>query len=103
MHWRLSVRTSQNWVLEGSPRQLDDEYIVLENTDSSSVDPSEWELPDLAGHTYTFSTETVLEPGEQITIYTGSSTDTETELPWGQSPSARRARVHQQACQGQSR
>lgn len=64
---------------------LDDEYIVLENTGSSSVDLSNWELADAADHTYTFPTGTVLEPGERLTIYTGSGSDTETALYWGQS------------------
>ncbi len=64
---------------------LNDEYVVFENTGSSSVDLSDWELADAADHTYTFPDGTVLEPSEQITIYTGSGTDTETELYWGQS------------------
>ncbi len=64
---------------------LNDEYVVFENTGSSSVDLSGWELADAADHTYTFPDGTELEPGEQITIYTGSGTDTKTELYWGQS------------------
>lgn len=64
---------------------LNDEYVIFENTGSSSVDLSNWELADAADHTYTFPEGTVIEPGEQITIYTGSGTDTETELYWGQS------------------
>lgn len=64
---------------------LNDEYVVFENTGSSSVDLSGWELADAADHTYTFPEGTVLDPGDRITIYTGSGTDTETELYWGQS------------------
>ncbi len=64
---------------------LNDEYVVFENTGTESVDLSGWELADAADHTYTFPEETVLAPGEQITIYTGSGTDTEAELYWGQS------------------
>lgn len=64
---------------------LNDEYVVFENTGSSSVNLSGWELADAADHTYTFPDGTVLDPGDQITIYTGSGTDTETELYWGQS------------------
>jgi competence protein ComEC len=64
---------------------LNDEYVVVENTGSSRVDLSGWELADEAGHTYTFPEGTVLAPGEKLTIHTGSGTDTETELYWGQS------------------
>ncbi|WP_049980274.1 lamin tail domain-containing protein [Halolamina rubra] len=64
---------------------LNDEYVVFENTGSSSVDLSGWTLADAADHTYTFPDGVVLDPGDQITIYTGSGTDTETELYWGES------------------
>ncbi|GAB7093924.1 lamin tail domain-containing protein [Halolamina litorea] len=64
---------------------LNGEYVTFENTGSSSVDLSGWELADAADHTYTIPEGTVLEPGDRITIYTGSGTDTETELYWGQS------------------
>ncbi len=71
---------------EGDEREnLNDEYVVFENTGSSSVDLSGWELADAADHTYTFPDGTELGPGEQLTVYTGSGTDTETELYWGQS------------------
>jgi len=64
---------------------LNDEYIVFENTGSSSLDLSDWELADAAGHTYTFPEGTVLDPGNRITVHTGSGIDTESELYWGQS------------------
>lgn len=63
---------------------LNDEYVVFENTGSTSVDLSGWELADAADHTYTFPEGTVLEPGESVTIHTGTGTDTETDLYWGQ-------------------
>jgi competence protein ComEC len=64
---------------------LNDEYVVFENTGSSSLELSGWELADAADHTYTFPEGTVLDPGARITIHTGSGTDTETDLYWGQS------------------
>jgi len=64
---------------------LNDEYVVFENTGSSPLDLSAWELADAADHTYTFPDGVVLDPGEQITIHTGSGTDSETDLYWGQS------------------
>lgn len=64
---------------------LNGEYVTFENMGTSSIDLSEWELSDAVGHSYTIPEGNVLEPGEQITIYTGSGTDTEVELYWGQS------------------
>ncbi len=64
---------------------LNDEYVVFENTGSTSVDLSGWTLADAADHTYTFPEGTVLDPGASITIHTGTGTDTETDLYWGQS------------------
>lgn len=64
---------------------LNDEYVVFENTGTSSLDLSGWELADAADHTYTIPEGTVLDPGERITIHTGSGTDTATDLYWGQS------------------
>jgi len=63
---------------------LNDEYVVFENTGSASVDLSGWTLADAADHTYMFPEGTVLDPGERITIHTGTGTDTETDLYWGQ-------------------
>ncbi|WP_080505202.1 lamin tail domain-containing protein [Halorubrum aethiopicum] len=71
---------------EGNDREnLNDEYVVFENTGTSSIDLSNWELADAADHTYSFPDGTVLAPGDTITIYTGSGTDTESEVYWGQS------------------
>ncbi|AAG20977.1 competence-like protein (plasmid) [Halobacterium salinarum NRC-1] len=64
---------------------LNGEYITVEHTGASSLDLSGWTLADAAGHSYTIPEGTVLEPGDQLTIYTGSGTDTATELYWGQS------------------
>ncbi|MCD2201602.1 lamin tail domain-containing protein [Halobacterium sp. KA-4] len=64
---------------------LNGEYVTLEHTGASSLDLSGWTLADAAGHSYTIPEGTVLEPGDQLTIYTGSGTDTTTALYWGQS------------------
>jgi len=64
---------------------LNDEYVAFENTGASSLNLSGWELADDADHTYTIPEGTVLDPGEQITVHTGSGTDTETDLYWGHS------------------
>lgn len=61
---------------------LADETITLENTGSEAVDLSGYTVADAAGATYTIPEGTVLEPGAQVTIHTGSGTDTETDLYW---------------------
>lgn len=60
-----------------------DEYIVFENTGDSSVDLTGWTVSDEASHTYSFPDDFTLSPGQQVTLYTGSGTDTDTELYWG--------------------
>jgi micrococcal nuclease len=62
---------------------LNDEYIVLENTGSSTIDLSGWTLRDEADHVYTFPDGFTLAAGETVTIRTGSGTDTEDTLYWG--------------------
>ncbi|WP_049894632.1 MBL fold metallo-hydrolase [Halogranum rubrum] len=64
---------------------LNGEYVTFEKTGTASLNLSGWELADTAGHSYTIPEGNVLEAGDRITIYTGSGTDTETELYWGQS------------------
>ncbi|MFC7070482.1 lamin tail domain-containing protein [Halobaculum lipolyticum] len=70
----------------GSDREnLNDEYVVFENTGDSELDLSGWTVADSADHVYTMPEGTTLAPGEQLTLRTGSGSDTETELYWGSS------------------
>lgn len=62
---------------------LNGEYIVFENTGESSLDLSGWSVSDEADHIYYFPDGFTLEPGQQVTLYTGSGADTDTELYWG--------------------
>jgi len=64
---------------------LNDEYIVLENTGDSQVDLSGWTIRDEAGATYTVPQDVVLDPGATVTLHTGSGPDTDTDLYWGSS------------------
>jgi micrococcal nuclease len=64
---------------------LNDEYVVLTNTNESTLDLSGWHVSDAAGHSYEFDDGTALEPNESLTLYTGSGTDTATERYWGES------------------
>jgi competence protein ComEC len=62
---------------------LNDEYIVLENTGSETLDLSGWTISDAAGHTYTVSEGTTLDPGATLTVHSGSGSDTASDLYWG--------------------
>lgn len=69
---------------EGNDNEhLTDEYVVLQNTGDARVDLSGWVLADAAGHAYRFPTGTVLEPGETVTVRTGSGTDEPGVRYWG--------------------
>jgi len=63
---------------------LNDEYVVLENRGDRTVDLSGWTLRDDANHVYEFPDGFELEPGATVTIYTGSGTDTDDALYWGE-------------------
>jgi endonuclease YncB( thermonuclease family) len=62
---------------------LDDEYVVFENTGEAPLDLSGWTVSDEAGWTYTVPGGVRLAGGATITLRTGSGTDTTTDLYWG--------------------
>ncbi len=62
---------------------LNDEYVVFENSGGEPLDLSGWTVADAADHTYTFPSEFTLDPGAEVTLHTGSGQDTETDLYWG--------------------
>ena len=62
---------------------LNDEYIVFENTGDEPLDLSGWTVSDEVDHTYTFADGVSVDPGAQITLYTGSGSDTTTDVYWG--------------------
>jgi len=69
---------------EGAERDnLNDEYIIFENTGNSSLDLSGWTLSDDADHTYSFSNGFALGPSDTVTIHTGEGSDTSSDLYWG--------------------
>ena len=61
---------------------LNDEYIVFENTGDTSIDLSGWTVRDAADHTYQFPSGFTLDPGAQVTLHTGSGGDSATNLYW---------------------
>nr|WP_325051213.1 lamin tail domain-containing protein [Halorientalis pallida] len=62
---------------------LNDEYVVFENTGGEPLELSRWTLSDAADHTYTFPSGFTLDPGAEVTVHTGSGQDTDTDLYWG--------------------
>ena len=69
---------------EGDDREnLNDEYIVFENTGDDPLDVSGWTVADDAGHTYTIPDDVTIGSEATLTLRTGSGTNTETELYWG--------------------
>jgi len=69
---------------EGDDREnLNDEYVVFENTGAESLDLSGWTVADDTGKTYTFPEGYTLGAGETVTLHTGSGTDSDTDLYWG--------------------
>ena len=61
---------------------LNDEYVVLTNTGESTVDLSGWVLTDESGARYRVPEGVTLEPGQSVTVRTGSGADTASELYW---------------------
>ncbi|WP_050033978.1 lamin tail domain-containing protein [Halorubrum halophilum] len=62
---------------------LNDEYVVFENTGNETLDLSGWTIEDEAGQSYTVPEGFELAAGETVTLHTGSGTSTTTELYWG--------------------
>ncbi len=60
---------------------LNDEYVILENTGSSTISLSGWTISDAVGQSYTFS-GTSLAPGETVMLHTGSGSDSSSDVYW---------------------
>jgi len=61
---------------------LNEEYLVFENTGSDALDLTGWTVEDEADHTYAFPSGFVLDSGATVTLHTGSGADTATDLYW---------------------
>jgi hypothetical protein len=78
----LSIATIHADASGDDRENLNDEYIVFENSGEEAIDFSGWTVSDEADHNYTFPDGFTLGPGEKVTLHTGSGTDTETDLYW---------------------
>lgn len=58
------------------------EYVIIQNTKSTSINLQYWTLEDEADHYYTL-TDFSLKPNENVTVHTGSGSDNATHLFWG--------------------
>ncbi|WP_435155696.1 lamin tail domain-containing protein [Haladaptatus sp. DFWS20] len=67
---------------------LNDEYVVFENTGSGDLDLTGWSVQDEVGKTYDFPGGFTLAAGAQVTLHSGTGTDTQTDLYWGRTGSA---------------
>lgn len=79
----LSVATVHEDAAGNDNTNLNDEYIVFENTGDQPLELSNWSISDEAGHTYTFPSGFTLAPGSQVTLHTGSGTDSSSDRYWG--------------------
>ncbi|WP_343067696.1 lamin tail domain-containing protein [Halobellus ruber] len=64
---------------------LDEESVTFRNDGSDPLDVSGWTVADDGGHSYTFPDGTVVDPGAEVTLRTGSGTDTARTYYWGRS------------------
>ncbi len=64
---------------------LNDEYVVFENIGTATLDLTGWSVEDEAAKTYTFPDSFTLDPAAQVTLHSGSGTDSSTDLYWGRS------------------
>ncbi|AKG91661.1 Micrococcal nuclease-like protein [Geoglobus ahangari] len=60
---------------------LNDEYVVIANTGSTSVSLYGWKIQDESGKYYIFP-DVVLDPGEQVILHTGKGLDNSTDIFW---------------------
>lgn len=80
----LSITTIHADASGNDNYNLNDEYVTIENTGSSTADLGGFTVSDEAGKTYTFGSIT-LAPGESVTLHSGSGTDSTTDVYWGRS------------------
>lgn len=74
-------------VNENAPGRDDEnpngEWVVVENVSDTAVDLTGWGVKDESStHRYTFPDGTIVEPGDQLTVYSGCGSDDPPDLYW---------------------
>jgi micrococcal nuclease len=62
---------------------LNDETVTFENAGDATLDLTGWTVSDAAGREYRFPDGFTLDPGDRVTLHTGSGTDSADDLYWG--------------------
>jgi len=65
-------------------KNLNDEYVIFENTQNISLDMTDWTVQDEANNFYVFP-DFILGNETSVIMYTGSGEDTKTKLYWDSS------------------
>ena len=75
---------------EGNDNEnLNDEYFSIENISDEEIDFTGWRVVDEGeNHRFYFPDSFTLSPGETVTIYTGSDTDSDYKLYWNKTGTA---------------
>jgi len=73
---------------DGDDLEDPQENVVFENVGDGPLDLTDYTVSDETSKEYQFPNEFTLQPGEQVTLYSGTGTDSDTELYWGQTGSA---------------
>ena len=81
----IQVKTVNADAAGDDTTNLDDEYVVFENPDAADLDLTGYAVEDEVQKRYEFPDGFVLRGGATVTLRTGSGTDTDTDLYWGQS------------------
>lgn len=63
---------------------LNGEWVKIKNIGNISIDMSGWKLSDEQNHVYNFPNGFELSSGTIVKIHTGTGTNTQTELYWGE-------------------
>jgi micrococcal nuclease len=80
--------TNFHYDAEGNDNyNLNDEYVTIKNSCDFEIDMTSWIIRDEATHVYTLPTF-IFNPKTTFTFYTGTGTDTSTELYWGRTTGA---------------
>jgi endonuclease YncB( thermonuclease family) len=73
---------------EGPELEPPQENVVFENTGSEPLDLTGYTVSDETSKQYQFPDEFTLDAGDQVTLFSGTGTDTDTELYWGRTGNA---------------